>query len=156
MVAGRIDWDRRYSLMRTHTALHILCGVVWQKYGAKVTGGDMRPGEARMDFELDHMSAEFAHEVERLINEEVAAGRDVLVNQLSREEAEQEPDLVRTKINLLPPNIQQVRTIDIHGLDMQADGGTHVANTREVGIIKVVSHESKGRINKRLRIALEN
>jgi misacylated tRNA(Ala) deacylase len=154
VVTGRIDWDRRYSLMRTHTALHILCGVVWQKYGAKVTGGDMRPGEARMDFELEHMSAEFAHEVERLINEEVSAGRDVLVNQLSRDEAEQEPDLVRTKINLLPPNIQQVRTIDIHGLDMQADGGTHVANTREVGVIKVVSHESKGRINKRLRIAL--
>ena len=153
-VTGRIDWDRRYSLMRTHTALHILCGVVWQKYGAKVTGGDMRPGEARMDFELEHMSAEFAHEVERLINEEVAAGRDVLVNQLSREEAEREPDLIRTKINLLPPNIQQVRTIDIHGLDLQADGGTHVANTREVGEIKVVSHESKGRINKRLRIAL--
>ena len=92
-VTGRIDWERRYSLMRTHTALHILCGVVWQKYGAKVTGGDMRPGEARMDFELEHMSAEFAHEVERLINEEVAAQRDVLVNQLSREEAEQEPDL---------------------------------------------------------------
>ena len=153
-VTGRIDWDRRYSLMRTHTALHILCGVVWQKYGAKVTGGDMRPGEARMDFELEHMSAEFAHEVERLINEEVTAERDVLVNQLSREEAEREPDLIRTKINLLPPNIQQVRTIDIHGLDLQADGGTHVANTREVGEIKVVSHESKGRINKRLRIAL--
>ena len=153
-VTGRIDWDRRYSLMRTHTALHILCGVVWQKYGAKVTGGDMRPGEARMDFELEHMSAEFAHELERLINEEVTAERDVLVNQLSREEAEREPDLIRTKINLLPPNIQQVRTIDIHGLDLQADGGTHVANTREVGEIKVVSHESKGRINKRLRIAL--
>lgn len=153
-VTGRIDWERRYSLMRTHTALHILCGVIWRDYGAKVTGGDMRPGEARMDFELENMSAEFAQEIERLINQEVTAGRDVLVNQLTRREAEQEPDLIRTKINLLPANIQEVRTIDIHGLDLQADGGTHVSNTTEVGVIKVVGHESKGRINKRLRIAL--
>lgn len=153
-VSGRLDWDRRYSLMRTHTALHILCGVIWRDFGAKVTGGDMRPGEARMDFELEHMTAQFANEVEERINAEVAAARDVLVSNLSRREAEQIPDLIRTKINLLPPNIQEVRTIDIKGLDLQADGGTHVANTREVGTIKVVGHESKGRINKRLRIAL--
>ena len=155
-VTGKIDWDRRYFLMRTHTALHILCGVVWRDYGALVTGGDMQPGTARMDFELEHMSAEFAHEVEQRINAEVAAARDVVVNNLSREEADNVPDLIRTKINLLPPQIQEVRTIDIQGLDMQADGGTHVANTSEVGKIKVVGHESKGRINKRLRIALEN
>ena len=142
--------------MRTHTALHILCGVVWRDYGALVTGGDMRPGEARMDFELDQMSAEFAHEIEERINAEVAAARDVLVNHVSREEAEQIPDLIRTKINLLPANIREVRTIDISGLDLQADGGTHVANTNEVGAIKVVGHESKGRINKRLRIALND
>ena len=153
-VSGRVDWERRYQLMRTHTALHILCGVVWRDYGALVTGGDMRPGEARMDFELDQMSAEFAQEIEERINAEVAAARDVLVNQVSREEAEQIPDLIRTKINLLPANIREVRTIDISGLDLQADGGTHVANTNEVGAIKVVGHESKGRINKRLRIAL--
>ena len=155
-VTGRIDWERRYSLMRTHTALHILCGVIWRDYGAKITGGDMRPGEARMDFELENMSAQVAQEVEERINVEVAAARNVLVNRLSRQEADLEPDLIRTKINLLPPNISEVRTIDIKGLDLQADGGTHVANTREVGVIKVVGHESKGRINKRLRIALSD
>ena len=114
----------------------------------------MRPGEARMDFELEQMSAEFAQEVEARINAEVAAARDVAVGNLTREQADQIPDLIRTKINLLPPNIKEVRTIDIQGLDLQADGGTHVANTREVGTIKVVGHESKGRINKRLRIEL--
>ena len=153
-VTGLIDWDRRYSLMRTHTALHILCGVVWRDYGAKVTGGDMRPGEARMDFELEQMSAQFAEEIEEKINAEVSAARDVMVGNLTRDEADSTPDLIRTKINLLPPNIREVRTIDIHGLDLQADGGTHVSNTREVGAIKVIGHESKGRINKRLRIGL--
>jgi misacylated tRNA(Ala) deacylase len=153
-VTGRIDWDRRYLLMRTHTALHILCGVVWRDYGARVTGGDMQPGTARMDFELENMSSEFAHEIEERVNAEVAAARDVLVDNMSREEADHHPDLIRTKINLLPPSIKEVRTIDITGLDLQADGGTHVANTREVGAIRVVGHESKGRINKRLRIEL--
>ena len=153
-VTGRIDWDQRLLLMRTHTALHILCGVVWRDYGAKVTGGDMRPGEARMDFELEQMSAKFAEEIEEKINFEVAIARNVVVGKLSREEADRTPDLIRTKINLLPANIQEVRTIDIQGLDLQADGGTHVANTKEVGTIRVVGHESKGRINKRLRIGL--
>ncbi len=154
-VSGQIDWERRYRLMRTHTALHILCGVVWRDYGALVTGGNMQPGEARMDFELERMSADFAEEVEAKINEEVEAARNVLAANLAREEAEQIPDLIRTKINLLPANIREVRTIDIQGLDVQADGGTHVDNTTEVGRIRVVGHESKGRINKRLRIALE-
>ena len=154
-VSGRIDWERRYRLMRTHTALHILCGVVWRDYGALVTGGNMQPGEARMDFELERMSIDFAEEVEAKINEEVAAARRVLAANLPREDAEQIPDLIRTKINLLPANIREVRTIDIQGLDVQADGGTHVDNTTEVGRIRVVGHESKGRINKRLRIALE-
>ena len=155
-VNGLIDWDRRYLLMRTHTALHILCGVVWRDYGALVTGGDMKPGEGRMDFEFENFSAEFVDELEIKVNAEVAAGRDIHVNNLTRAEADQIPDLIRTKINLLPLNIQEIRTIDIHGLDLQADGGTHVANTREVGVIKVVGHESKGRINKRIRIALED
>ena len=154
-VSGHIDWERRYRLMRTHTALHILCGVVWRDYGALVTGGNMQPGEARMDFELERMSADFAEEVESKINEEVAAARSVLVANLPREQAEEIPDLIRTKINLLPANIREVRTIDIQGLDVQADGGTHVNNTTEVGRIRVVGHESKGRINKRLRIALD-
>ena len=155
-VSGAIDWDRRYLLMRTHTALHILCGVVWRDYGAQVTGGDMKPGEGRMDFEFENFSAEFVEELETKVNAEVAADRDISVHHLSREEADKVPDLIRTKINLLPPNIQEIRTIDIQGLDVQADGGTHVANTREVGVIKVVGHESKGRINKRIRIALED
>ena len=109
-----------------------------------------------MDFEFENFSAEFVDELEIKVNAEVAADRDIHVNNLTRAEADQVPDLIRTKINLLPPNIQKIRTIDIQGLDLQADGGTHVANTREVGVIKVVGHESKGRINKRIRIALED
>jgi misacylated tRNA(Ala) deacylase len=154
-VVGRIDWERRYQLMRTHTALHILCGVVWREYGALVTGGDMKPLAARMDFELEHMTADFAREVEALVNAEVAAARPVRIGALSREEAMAVPDLVRTKVNLIPAAIKEVRTVDIVGLDVQADGGTHVANTREVGRVRVVGHESKGRINKRLRVEVD-
>lgn len=155
IVHGAVDWERRYKLMRTHTALHILCGVIFRDYGASVTGGDMEPLAARMDFEFDRMSAEFAHEVEERVNAEVAAARDVRVKILPRQEAFQIPDLIRTKINLLPAGIELVRVVEIVGLDLQADGGTHVANTREVGTIRVVGHESKGKINKRLRIAIE-
>lgn len=154
-VRGIIDWDQRYALMRTHTALHILCGVIWRDYGSSVTGGNMQPLKARMDFELESMTAEFSAEVEAKINEEVAAARPVRTRMLPREEAFQIPDLIRTKINLLPESIQDVRVVDIEGLDLQADGGTHVANTSEVGRITVTGHESKGRINKRLRIELE-
>ena len=154
-VHGVIDWPQRYQLMRTHTALHILCGVVWRDYGAHVTGGDMKPLAARMDFELENMSSDFAAEVEERANKEVQAARSIAVKVLPREEAFAIPDLVRTKINLLPPGIKEVRTVEIVGLDLQADGGTHVANTREVGRIRIVGHESKGRINKRLRIAVE-
>lgn len=152
---GSIDWERRYKLMRTHTALHILCGMMFRDYGVSVTGGDMEPLAARMDFELEHMSADFAQQVEQKVNAEVVAARDIRVKVLPREEAFQIPDLIRTKINLLPPDIKEVRTVEIVGLDLQADGGTHVANTREVGRIKVVGHESKGKLNKRLRIAVE-
>jgi misacylated tRNA(Ala) deacylase len=154
-VHGTLDWERRYRLMRTHTALHILCGVIFRDYGAQVTGGDMEPLAARMDFEFDRMSGEFAHEVEERINAEVAASREVLVRILPREEAFRIPDLIRTKINLLPAGIEQVRVVEIVGLDLQADGGTHVNNTREVGRIRVVGHESKGKSNKRLRIAID-
>ena len=154
-VHGVLDWDRRLELMRTHTALHILCGVVWRDFGAQVTGGDMKPLSARMDFELEHMTADFAREVEELINAEVAAARPVTTRTLPREEAFQIPDLIRTKINLLPAAIEEVRTVEIVGLDLQADGGLHVSNTGEVGHIRVVKHESKGRINKRLRIAVD-
>lgn len=154
-VHGVIDWERRYQLMRTHTALHILCGVVWRDFGAQVTGGNMQPLSARMDFELESMSADFAEKIEVAINKEVSEERDIEIGNLSREKAFATPDLIRTKINLLPPGIKEVRTVDITGLDLQADGGTHVANTREVGRIRVVGHESKGRINKRLRIEID-
>ena len=154
-VHGVLDWGRRHQLMRTHTALHILCGVVWRDYGAKVTGGNMQPGYARMDFELENMSSDFAEKVEELINREVEASRDIVIGNYPRDEAFKIPDLIRTKINLLPAGIKEVRTIDITGLDMQADGGTHVANTTEVGRIRVVGHENKGRINKRLRIEID-
>jgi len=154
LVRGVLDWEHRHQLMRTHTALHILCGVIWRDYGALVTGGSMEPLKARMDFELEHMSVHFAQEVEEKVNAEVAAARPVKIYILPRQEAFQIPDLIRTKINLLPEGIREVRIVEIEGLDVQADGGTHVANTREVGMIHVVGHESKGRINKRLRIAL--
>ncbi len=153
-VLGEIDWDRRYRLMRTHTALHILCGVVWRDYEAHVTGGNMTPLAARMDFELEQMSADFASEVEARINAEVAAARAIEIKTLPRQEALQIPDLIRTKINLLPSAVNEIRIVDIVGLDLQADGGTHVANTSEVGHIRVVGHQSKGRINKRLRIEI--
>ena len=155
-VHGALDWERRLALMRTHTALHILCGVIFRDHGAAVTGGNMTPLAARMDFELEQMSSGFAEEVETAANAEVAAARPITVGFLPRSEADRTPDLIRTKVNLLPPDIAQVRTIDIQGLDLQADGGTHVANTREVGRIRIVGHESKGRINKRLRIVVEN
>jgi misacylated tRNA(Ala) deacylase len=150
-----IDWTRRYTLMRTHTAMHILCGVIWRDYEASVTGGNMKPLHGRMDFEFEHMKRELVAEIEVKINKEVAAARDVHIKTLPREEAFKIPDLIRTKINLLPKGIQQVRIVEIEGLDLQADGGTHVANTREVGTIKIVDYKSKGKINKRLVVALE-
>jgi misacylated tRNA(Ala) deacylase len=151
-----LDWARRLALMRTHTALHALCGVVWRDYEALVTGGNMEPGSGRMDFEFERMSGDLVDEIEAKVNAELAAARDVRVSVLPREQAFQIPDLIRTKVNLLPPGIEEIRTIEIVGLDLQADGGTHVANTREVGGIRVTGYESKGRINKRIRIALED
>jgi len=154
-VAGFLDWERRYALMRTHTAMHILCGVIWRDYGASVTGGNMQPLRGRMDFEFEHMRKELVLEIEEKVNAEVAAARPVRVRILPREEAFQIPDLIRTKINLLPPHIVQVRVVEIEGLDMQADGGTHVLNTSEVGSMQIVDYKSKGKINKRLVVALE-
>jgi misacylated tRNA(Ala) deacylase len=153
-VTAEIDWARRHALMRTHTALHALCGVVWRDYGALVTGGNMEPGTGRMDFEFERMSGELVDEIEAKVNAELAAGRDVRVNVLPRARAFEIPDLIRTKVNLLPAGIEEIRTIEIVGLDLQADGGTHVARTGEVGRIHVTGHESKGRINKRLRLAI--
>jgi misacylated tRNA(Ala) deacylase len=154
-VTGEIDWNRRYQLMRTHTAMHILCGVIWRDYRASVTGGDMQMLKGRMDFEFETMRRELIDEIQRAVNKEVAAARAVNTRILPRDEAFQIPDLIRTKINLLPEGIKEVRTVEIAGLDLQADGGTHVANTREVGNITIVDYKSKGKINKRIYVALD-
>jgi len=154
-VRGALDWERRHRLMRTHTALHVLCGVVWRDYGASVTGGNMEPLKGRMDFEFETMHKELVAEIEAGVNAEIEKDHPVRVAILPREEAFQIPDLIRTKINLLPPQIQEVRVVEIVDLDLQADGGTHVANTREVGPVRVVNYKSKGAINKRIYIELE-
>ena len=154
-VNGTLDWVRRYQLMRTHTAMHILCGVVWRDYGASVTGGNMQPLRGRMDFEFETMRAELVHDIEQKINSEVAAAREVRVNIMPRSEAFEIPDLIRTKINLLPEGISEVRTVEIVGLDLQADGGTHVANSDEVGAIRVVDYKSKGKSNKRIILEID-
>jgi misacylated tRNA(Ala) deacylase len=154
LVQVDLDWARRLALMRTHSALHALCGVVWRDYGALVTGGNMEPGSGRMDFEFERLSGDLVGAIEATVNTELAAARDIRVAVLPRAEAFAIPDLIRTKINLLPEGIEEIRTIEIVGLDLQADGGTHVANTREVGQIHVTGYESKGRINKRIRIEL--
>ncbi len=154
LVEARIDWERRYLTMRTHTALHALSGVVYRDYGAKVTGGNMAPGSARMDFELDAISTEFGKEVERILNAELVKGYPTEILYLAREEALRDPDLIRTKVNLIPEWVSEIRVVDIVGLDRQADGGTHVRSTLEVGEVRVTKTESKGKANKRMRIEL--
>lgn len=155
-VYGELDWGRRHLLMRTHTALHILCGVVWQEYKVAVTGGNMEPGEGRIDFELDAISAELGQRLARRINEEVQRAREVLVDFVGRDAADADPALMRTKATLIPRQVDPLRVIDIVGLDRQADGGTHVADTAQVGWVEVVKTESKGRANKRVRIRVTN
>jgi misacylated tRNA(Ala) deacylase len=155
-VAAEIDWERRHALMRTHSALHVLCGVIWRDWGASVTGGNMEPLSGRMDFEFETMHADLVAEIERRVNVEIVADREIRVAVLPREQAFAIPDLIRTKISLLPEGISEVRTIEIVGLDLQADGGTHVARTSEIGRVRVTGYESKGRINKRIRIAVED
>jgi misacylated tRNA(Ala) deacylase len=151
---GTLNWTRRYELMRTHSALHVLCGTVFRDYGALVTGGEMQPGKGRLDFEFETMRGELVREIEAAINHEVAEAREIRVKILPREEAFQIPDLIRTKINLLPEGITHVRTVEIVGLDLQADGGTHVRNTNEIGTIRIVDYKSKGAINKRIYIEI--
>jgi misacylated tRNA(Ala) deacylase len=155
-LTGRIDWERRYKLMRTHTALHLLCGVIWRDYQSPVTGGNMDTDEGRLDFELANFSNELAQEIVAKVNAEVTADRPVEVKILPRAEAFQIPDLIRTKINLLPEGISEVRTVNIVGLDLQADGGTHVARTGEVGAVKLLKTRSKGASNKRIVIGLDD
>jgi misacylated tRNA(Ala) deacylase len=155
-VRGEIDWSRRYALMRTHTALHILCGVIWHRWGTAVTGGNMEPLSARMDFEFDPLPEGFGPTVEELINAEVAADRRIETEFLPRDAAVADEDLIRTKVNLIPESVTEIRVIDIVGLDKQADGGTHVRSTGEVGRVRVLKTESKGKAFKRIRIAVDD
>jgi misacylated tRNA(Ala) deacylase len=147
-----LDWDRRHALMRTHTALHVLCGVIWHTYGVAVTGGNMEPLAARMDFEFDPLPAGFGAEIEARVNAELAADRAIEVAFLPRAVALRDDDLIRTKVNLVPPSVDEIRVVDIVGLDKQADGGTHVRSTSEVGWVEVTKTESKGKAFKRVRI----
>jgi misacylated tRNA(Ala) deacylase len=149
---GVLDWERRHLTMRTHAALHILCGVMWADHGVAVTGGNMDPGKGRLDFPLPSMSAEFGREVEARINEEIAAAHEILVAFVGREVADEDRALIRTAANLIPREIDPLRVIDIVGLDKQADGGTHVLSTAEVGGVRVTGTESKGKGNKRVRL----
>ncbi|HET6875772.1 MAG TPA: alanyl-tRNA editing protein [Acidimicrobiales bacterium] len=155
-VHGRIDWDRRHALMRTHTALHVLCGVIWNEWRTAVTGGNMEPLSARMDFEFDPLPEGFGQKVEELVNAELAAARPIEVSFLPRSEAVLDEALIRTKVSLVPESVKELRIVDIVGLDKQADGGTHVRSTDEVGRVTVLKTESKGKGNKRIRIAIED
>ena len=153
-VHAAIDWEHRYYLMRTHTALHVLSAIVWRDFGAKVTGGNMEPGRARMDFELETISMEFGRDVEERLNAALSENHPVQVLHMPRSEALADPDLIRTKVSLIPEFVDPIRVVDIGTIDRQADGGTHVANTCEVGPVRVVKTESKGKGNKRMRIEL--
>jgi misacylated tRNA(Ala) deacylase len=153
-VRTEVDWDRRHALMRTHTALHVLCGVIWNEWGTAVTGGNMEPLSARMDFEFDPLPDGFGAKVEELVNIELAADRPIEVSFLPRETAVEDEDLIRTKVNMIPESVKEIRVVDIVGLDKQADGGTHVHTTSEVGRIRVTKTESKGKGNKRIRIEI--
>ena len=153
-VVGAVADERRTLLMRTHSGLHVLCGVVFRDFGALVTGGNMEPGEARMDFNLPEVPEGFKLRLEELVNAEVAADRSVTTKVLARDEALALPDIIRTQSNLIPPDEQEVRIVDIVGLDTQADGGTHVASTAQIGRLQIVKVESKGKANRRVRVKL--
>lgn len=154
-VRAEVDWERRYRLMRTHTAMHALCGVVWERFRSPVTGGNMEPGVGRLDFELPDWDPEDKAPLETELNAQLVAARPVEIAFLPREVADQDPSLIRTKVSLLPASLTEVRVVDIVGLDRQADGGTHVASTTEVGRVRIAKVESKGKGFRRLRLALD-
>ena len=155
-VVGDLDWERRHLLMRTHTAMHTLCGVVWNRFQSPVTGGNMTPGEGRLDFEIPQWTHEDGPEIEIEFNRQLALDYPIEVSFLDRAEADRDPSLIRTKVSLLPPSLRVVRVIDIVGLDRQADGGTHVGSTGEVGAIRITKAESKGKGFRRIRFVLES
>ena len=151
-VHGVVDWDRRHALMRTHTAMHVLCGVIWNEYRVPTTGGNMEPLSARMDFEFDPLPEGFGARIEERMNAELQADRPIAVSFFPRAEAVLDEALIRTKVSLVPEHVAEVRVVDVVGLDKQADGGTHVRSTGEVGRVRVVKTESKGKAFKRIRI----
>ncbi len=153
-VQGEVDWDRRHQLMRTHTALHVLCGVIWNEWQVPVTGGNMEPLSARMDFEFDPLPEGFGPRIEELVNAALAADHPIEVSFLPRDAAVQDEDLIRTKVSLIPTSVSEIRVVDIVGLDKQADGGTHVRSTAEVGRLRVTKLENKGKGNKRVRVEI--
>jgi misacylated tRNA(Ala) deacylase len=153
-VHGIVDWDRRHKLMRTHTAMHILCGVIWNEWQVPVTGGNMEPLSARMDFEFDPLPDGFAQRVEDLVNEAIARDHPIEVSFLPRDTAVTDEDLIRTKVSLIPETVKEIRVVDIVGLDKQADGGTHVHSTKDVGTFRVLKLENKGKGNKRVRVEI--
>jgi misacylated tRNA(Ala) deacylase len=153
---AELDWGRRFAHMRYHTALHVLSGVIWRNFDARVTGGQMRADRARMDFSFPgEWTVDIVGEIERLTNEALAEERPVRIYELEREKALANPDLFRTQVNLVPERVRHIRIVEIQGLDTQADGGTHVANTREVGRIDITGHKSKGRQNKRIEFVFQ-
>ena len=149
-----VDWQRRHNLMRTHTAMHVLCGVIWNEWRVPVTGGNMEPLSARMDFEFDPLPEGFTVRVEQLVNEAIAADFPIAVSFLPRDTAVTDEDLIRTKVNMIPDFVTEIRVVDIVGLDKQADGGTHVQSTREIGTFRVVKMENKGKGFKRVRVEI--
>lgn len=153
-LVAEVDWDRRYALMRTHTAMHTLCGVIWNRFQSPVTGGNMKPGEGRLDFDIPDWDPDDRQSIEDELNHQIELAREVQVSFLPRSEADADPSLIRTKVNLLPPSLSEVRVIDIVGLDRQADGGTHVDSTAEVGSVRVAKVESKGKGFRRIRLEL--
>jgi misacylated tRNA(Ala) deacylase len=153
-ITGKIDWPHRFQLMRTHTAMHVLCGVIFRDYGASVTGGNMAPLNGRMDFEFASLHKDLVNVIEQAINLEISKSLPVTWRDIPRKEALQIPDLIRTKINLVPKNIKKIRVVEIEGLDLQADGGTHVSNTSEIGPVKITDYKSKGKENKRIYLEL--
>ncbi len=155
-IRGELDWDRRYRLMRTHTSMHALCGVVWERFQSPVTGGNMEPGNGRLDFELPDWDPEEKQPLEDALNAAIGRRLPIDVSFMPRSEADKDPSLIRTKVNLIPPSVEQIRVIDIVGLDRQADGGTHVASTAEVGGIKITKIESKGKGFRRIRLSLND
>ncbi len=153
---GEIDWQRRHRLMRTHTAMHALCGVVWQRHASPVTGGNMEPGVGRLDFELPDWDPDDRDVLEEELNRQIAAARPVEITFLPRDEADRDPSLIRTKVSLLPASLREVRVVDIVGLDRQADGGTHVRDTAEVGRVRIAKVESKGKGFRRIRLVVDD